>query len=59
MMTLRSFQLQLTHADDRTEDMEFIASDISAAVDAVANKSADIDATIATLLARPPAQEEA
>ena len=32
---------------------------ISAAVDAVVNRGADIDATIATLLARPPAQEEA
>ncbi|MGE0094056.1 MAG: NAD(P)H-dependent glycerol-3-phosphate dehydrogenase [Alphaproteobacteria bacterium] len=32
---------------------------IAAAVDAVANKGADIDATIAALLARPSAQEEA
>lgn len=31
---------------------------IAAAVDAVANKGADIDAAIAALLARPPAQEE-
>ncbi|MHB1219849.1 MAG: NAD(P)H-dependent glycerol-3-phosphate dehydrogenase [Alphaproteobacteria bacterium] len=31
---------------------------IAAAVDAVVNKGADIDATIAALLARPPAQEE-
>lgn len=32
---------------------------IAAAVDAVANKGADVDAAIAALLARPPAQEEA
>ena len=32
---------------------------IAAAVDAVANKGADIDATIAALLSRPSAQEEA